>query len=278
MKDFYVNISVHLESNLEVLIMSKINPTLVPSWNPHEKFPYNYKAMKNLILPHLVTVFNDTNKKYNNVIKSICLLKNIITGKYIDIIHDSHLSSFALELGMELLQPNNCDIDTIIEFIYDEIEQIKIPGKFFYHIGLDISGIRHINASLSKRMGRSLIIGNHFSDRTIITFKAISEAENRDAMLNELVYQNVHYTWEQKKKCFQEEPTYREDIPKKEFQKYAGIVHLWAKQNYIDIPEWVYKPFYLADKPIINIPEYRTIPEEFLYHGLTYSESEFINV
>jgi len=253
-----------------------MNQHAVPEWINEETFPYNYKAMKNLILPKLVSIYKDTNKRFNNALVHMSILRNMATGNYIDVMFDSHRNRFSFELCMKLGENTLAHTNEIYLAICDEVEKIQMPGVVYYHLRSQDESISCINLNNASKYHRSLIVGSVTSPRQVITFKDISETEDRTSLLNLWIHQNVHYTWEQKQISLSERPV-ASILSEHDRLVCAGIAHLWAKTNYLDVPTWVYESsFVLLDAPSKSLDT--LIPDEFFYRGLQLFESDFINI
>ena len=256
--------------------MSKISTATAPAWRNSETFPYNYKAMKNLILPRLTEIYKDINKRFDNALVHMAILRNMATGNYIDVMFDSHQNRFSFEVCVKLGENTLAQTNEIYLAICDEVEKIQMPGVVYYHLRSQDERIFCINLNDANKYHRSLVIGSNTSPHKIITFKEISEAEDKTSMLNLWIQQNTHYTWEQKKVSLSECPAVAM-LSAHDRLVYAGIVHLWTKTNYLDVPAWVYEPpFVLQNIP--NKPQHTLVPDEFFYRGLQLSESDFINI
>ena len=236
-----------------------------------EKFPYRYTQMRDTVLPHLANTFDEMNASNLNSISSLTLLKNVATGNYVNKAYGSELGYAVLELAIEISDTAN-DVNKLVESLYERLDGAIERCRFIYHFSIPHPLVRAVNASLSKRRQKSFFVQKDQPRPSIITFKNIVVAENPEAMLNQLVYEFVHYTWEQKRNALHEEPP---ESPNG--KKYAALAHLWAKQNYLEIPSWVYSPLYVDDAFDPNHTN-AGIPIEFAFHGLFCSEHEFVNI
>ena len=239
-----------------------------------EKFPYRYTQMRDVVLPHLVNTLDDVNAQYSPQVNSLALLKNLATGEYVNKAYGSELGYAVIELAIELSDAVE-DVNKIADSLYERLDGTITRCRFVYHFTVPHPPVRSVNASLSKRRQKSFLVQKDQPRQSIITFQDIASAENPEAILNQLVYEFIHYTWEQKHSALSGEPLKCTDI--EACRKYAGLAHLWAKQNYLEIPSWVYKPLYVDDT--FDQSQIRDgIPFEFAFHGLLRSEQEFVNV
>jgi len=236
-----------------------------------EKFPYRYTQMRDVILPYLVSTFDDINAQPAQQVSSLTLLKNVATGEYVNKVHGSELGYAVIELAVEL-SDSTLDVNRVADNLYERLDGAIERCRFVYHFTVPYAPVRSVNASVSKRRQKSFFVRKDQPRASIITFKDIAAAEYPDIMLNQLVYEFTHYTWEQKGSVLKDEP--QESL---ESKKYAALAHIWAKQNYLEIPSWVYKPAYVCD--VFNPSNLTSsVPYEFAYHGLHRSKQEFANV
>jgi len=241
-----------------------------------EKYPYKYSLMRDTILPRLLEVIINVDKIYRGSILSVCLLKNVATGAFINPLHGNCRGQSVIELGIVFSHQKRLNVNNIVDIIYERIENSHQPCQIVYHFNLPLEGYDAINASLSKRMRKCFYIHRNNKVSSVIQMKDVAESNNSD-MWNQLIYSFAHYTWQQKRFCLEIEPYIKNDVKRSEYQKCAAVAHLWAKQNYLEIPPWVYKPFYI-EETFSNSSGYGSYPVEFTFHGLERYEQEFINV
>jgi len=143
--------------------------------------------MRDVILPYLVSTFDDINSQPIQQVSSFTLLKNVATGEYINKVHGSELGYAVIELAIELSDAA-LDANRVADNLYERLDGAIERCRFVYHFIVPYAPMRSVNASISKRMQKSFFVQKDQPRTHIITFKDIAAAEYPDILLNQLVY------------------------------------------------------------------------------------------